>query len=143
MDIPYPHRIRKMVTDHAEIMAKMPEGLVGEEERVCLDSPKPDVAHEVEEEDAPQASWMEKGHKRQNIVQIPPQVRQRTLQILQGNSQYFADMRQNYLQTRADSAKGSLTDLELVATRLDDRIIQAQQFLEDDEFIKYNEFKSF
>ena len=48
MDIPYPHRIRKKVEDHAEIMAKMPEGLIGEEERVCPNSPEPDVALEVE-----------------------------------------------------------------------------------------------
>ena len=76
MDIPYPHRIRKMVMDHAEIMAKILEGPIGEEERVCPDSPEPDVALEVEEEEeAPQSSWMAKGHKRQKIVQIPPQVR--------------------------------------------------------------------
>ena len=56
MDIPYPHRIRKMVADHAEIMDKIPEGPIGEEERVCPDSPDPDVALEVEEEDAPQSS---------------------------------------------------------------------------------------
>ena len=31
MDIPYPHRIRKMVADHAEIMDKMPECPIGEE----------------------------------------------------------------------------------------------------------------
>ena len=64
------------------------------------------------------------------------------MQILPRNSQYFADMRQNYLQTRVDAAEKNLIDLELAATRLDDRIIQAQQFLEDDEFIKSNEFKS-
>ena len=33
--------------------------------------------------------------------------------------------------------------MELAIARLDDRIIQAQKFLEDDEFIKSNEFKSF
>ena len=65
------------------------------------------------------------------------------MQILPGNSQYFADLRQNYIQTRTEAAENSLTDLELAAARLDDRIIQAQQFLEDDEFIKSNEFKSF
>ena len=56
MDIPYPKRIRRMVAEHAEIMAKMPEGPLGEEERTRPDSPKPDVALEVEEEEAPQAS---------------------------------------------------------------------------------------
>ena len=43
LDIPYPHRIRKMVTDHAEIMAKILDGPMGEEERVCPDSPEPNV----------------------------------------------------------------------------------------------------
>lgn len=33
--------------------------------------------------------------------------------------------------------------MELAIARLDDGIIQAQQFLEDDEFNKSNEFKSF
>ena len=52
MDIPYPHKIRKMVVDHTEIMAKILEGPIGEEERVCPDSPELDVALEIEEEDA-------------------------------------------------------------------------------------------
>ena len=55
----------------------------------------------------------------------------------------MADLRQSYIQTRTEAAEGSLTELELAAARLDDRIIQAQQFFEDDEFIKSNEFKSF
>ena len=33
MDVPYPHRIRKIVTNHAEIMTKMLEGPMGEKER--------------------------------------------------------------------------------------------------------------
>ena len=111
MDIPYPHRIRRMVAEHAEIMAKMPEDPIGEEERTCPDSPEPDVALEVEEEEAPQSSWMAKGHKRQKIAQIPPQVKQRALQILPGNNQYFADIRQNYIQSRTNAAENSLTDL--------------------------------
>lgn len=43
MDVPYPQRIRKMVADHAEIMAKLLEGPIGEENIVCPDSPEPDV----------------------------------------------------------------------------------------------------
>ena len=116
MDIPYPHRIKKMVAKHAEIMAKMPEGPIGEEERVCLDILDPNVSLEVEEEEAPQSSWMEKGHKRQNILQFPPQVKQISLQILPGNNQYFADIRQNYIQSRTNATENSLTDLELAAT---------------------------
>ena len=38
MDIPYHGRIRKMVIDHDEIMAKMPKEQFEEEQRVCLDS---------------------------------------------------------------------------------------------------------
>ena len=34
-------------------------------------------------------------------------------------------------------------NFELVAVTLDDRIIQAQKFIEDDKFIKPIEFKSF
>ena len=64
MEVPYPHRIRKMVTDHAKIMAKMPEGPMGEEERVCLDNPEPDATLEIEEDDTPEASWVTKGNKR-------------------------------------------------------------------------------
>lgn len=86
MDIPYPQRTRKMVMDHAEIMTKFPEGLMGEEDRVFPDSPEPNVNPKEDEDDAPQASWMAKGNKRQKIIYIPPQVRQRTLQILPGNS---------------------------------------------------------
>ena len=39
--------------------------------------------------------------------------------------------------------ESTLTDLELVVARLDDRIIQAQQFIEDNKFINPIEFKSF
>ena len=42
-----------MVMGHAKIMAKMPEGPIGEEDRVFLDSPEPDVTLEVGEDDAP------------------------------------------------------------------------------------------
>ena len=36
-----------------------------------------------------------------------------------------------------------MIDLQLRARRLDDRVIQSQKFLEDDEFIKSFEFKRF
>lgn len=86
MDIPYPRRIRKMVVDHANIMEKMPKGRMGEEERVCLDSPEPDVVLEEEEDDVPEASWVTKGNKRQKVVHVLDEVKKRTLQILPGNS---------------------------------------------------------
>lgn len=52
-------------------------------------------------------------------------------------------MRQSYIQARVTASEKTLTDLELAVARLDDRIIQAKQFLEDDEFIKSNEFYFF
>lgn len=58
-------------------------------------------------------------------------------------SKYFADLRQSYIQDRVTTAENTLNDLELAATRLDDKIIQAQQFIEDGEFIKSIKFKSF
>ena len=58
MDVPYPHRIRKMVIDHAKIMAQMPKGPIGEEERVCLDSLEHDVTLKEEEEGPIEASWV-------------------------------------------------------------------------------------
>lgn len=42
-----------MVVDHAKIMAQMPEKPLGEEERVNLDSPKPDVSLELGEDRTP------------------------------------------------------------------------------------------
>ena len=114
MDIPYPQRIRKMVADHAEIMTKLPKGSMGEEHRVCPNRPEPDVSlDEEEEDDAPQASWMAKRNKRQKIIPIPPQIKQRTLQILQGDNPYFADIRQTYLQAKVTTLERTLTDLEL------------------------------
>lgn len=70
LDIPYPHRIRKMVTDHAESMAKMLEGPMGDEERVFPNSHEPNVTLEKEEDDTPEASW----NKRQKVIHIPIEV---------------------------------------------------------------------
>ena len=64
MDIPYPHRIRKMVIDNAKITTKTLEGPMAEEERVCPDNLEPNVTLEIEEDDAPEVSWVTKGNKR-------------------------------------------------------------------------------
>lgn len=69
MDVPYPQRIKMMFTDHAEIMTKLPEGTMGEEDIVCPDNPEPDVepkeGEDEEQKDyTPHSSWMAKGHKR-------------------------------------------------------------------------------
>ena len=53
-----------MVNNHIEIMAQMPKGPIGEEERVNYDSPELDVTLEIEEDDPVEASWVTKGNKR-------------------------------------------------------------------------------
>lgn len=75
LDVPYPQRIRKMVVNHVEIMAQMPEEPLGEENRVNLDSPKPGVTLEIEEDGLVEASWVTKGNKRQKVVHIPEKVK--------------------------------------------------------------------
>ena len=67
----------------------------------------------------------------------------RTLHTMPGKDQYFVDIRKNHLQKRVIEARKSSTNLQIVAYRLDDRVIQSQKNLEDDEFIKSLEFKSF
>lgn len=75
MGIPYLQRIRKMLNDHAEIIAQIPIGSIGEEERVIPDGPELDVTLEVEEDEPTKASWVTKGNKRQKIVHIPKKVK--------------------------------------------------------------------
>lgn len=60
-----------------------------------------------------------------------------------GRSQYFANLTQSYIQDRVIMAEKTLTDLELEAVRLDDKIIQAQKFIEDEDLIKLVKFKRF
>lgn len=121
----------------------MPKRLIGEEEMVCPNSPKPNVVPGLEEDEPTEASWVTKGNKRQKIVHIPIEVNQRSLQILPSKNRYFSNLRKIYIQDRIKLAKNTLTDLELVAARLDDKIIQAQKFMEDDDFIKSAKFKNF
>ena len=64
-----------MVTNHVEIMAKMFEGTMGEEERLLLDSLEPSVTLEIEEEDVLEASWVTKGNKGHKFVHIPTEVK--------------------------------------------------------------------
>ena len=75
LDIPYPYRIRKIVTEHAKIMVQMLEGPIGKEEMVCLNSPEPDLVPKIEQDEPAEASWVTKGNKRQNIVHIPIEVK--------------------------------------------------------------------
>ena len=44
-------------------------------------------------------------------------------------------MRQNYLHEREIEARKASIELQIVASRLDDRLIQFEKFMEDDDFI--------
>ena len=74
LDIPYPHRIRKMVIDHVEIMVKMLEGPMIEEERIFLDIPELNLTLDEEYEHA-KASWVTKGNKRKKVFHTPIEVK--------------------------------------------------------------------
>ena len=63
--------------------------------------------------------------------------------VMSDRDQYFANIRKNYLQERATEVGKASTKLQIVAARLDDKLIQFEKFMEDDDFIKSSEFKSF
>lgn len=75
LDVPYPCRIRKMVDEYIEITTQMQAKIMGEEGRVNLDFPEPDVVLEVEEEEPAEASWVSKGKKRKKVIQILEKVK--------------------------------------------------------------------
>ena len=64
-------------------------------------------------------------------MHIPKKVVSRALQIMPGNSEYFVDIRQNYLHQRATEARKASTDLQVAASRIDKRLIQSEKFMED------------
>ena len=76
-------------------------------------------------------------------MHILERVLSRSLQVMPGHDEHFADIRKNYLHQRANEVWNASTDLQIVASRLDDRLIQSKKFMEDDDFIKSSEFKSF
>ena len=76
-------------------------------------------------------------------MHVPERVINRALQAIPGNDEYFSDIRKNYLHQRAVEAGKASSDLQIAASRLDDRLIQSENFMEDDDFIKSSEFKSF
>ena len=86
-----------MVENYVEIMAQMSDVPVWEEERLNHDSPKLGVNLKVEIEKEEQPSTSAKGIKRHKITHIQERVRSITLQTIPRKSEYFADIRQNYL----------------------------------------------
>ena len=142
----YRVNLRKIVENFDHIMAQMPNEPEGEEAIVNLESPKLDfqLVIDVEEVDQPSSStWVAKGNKRQKTMHIPKRVVTKALQVIAGNDQYFVDNRKNYLQEREIEVGRASTNLQIAASRLDDRLIQSDKFTEDDDFIKSSEFKSF
>ena len=76
-------------------------------------------------------------------MHIIERVVSRALQVMPLNDQYFAGIKKNYLHQRETQAGRASNDLQIAASRLDDRLIQSKKFMEDDDFIKSSEFKSF
>jgi hypothetical protein len=100
LDIPYPRRLKVMAEKHDELVASMPEELVGEEARVNVSSPEDSgESKSLSEEDMPSSStWVRKDPKRQKTANVPKHAISRALDIMSGRSQYFRDMRQGLLQ---------------------------------------------
>ena len=112
IEVVYPLKLEKIMQSYYHIMSQLPHDM-GEEDRMNLDSPEPDVElEEKEEEDHPKAStWVSKGNKRQKVVHMPKKVKERTLKLMHGRIQYFSDMRQNSIQQRVKVVENSSTSL--------------------------------
>lgn len=58
-------------------------------------------------------------------------------------SKYFNDIRHNFLIKQANKNERIPNKLKFEAIMIDYRIIQAQEFMKDDEFISSDKLKSF
>lgn len=58
-------------------------------------------------------------------------------------SKYFDDIKHNFLIKQSNKNEWNPNKLELKARMLDERIIQAQDIMKDEDFINSEEFKSF
>ena len=76
------------------------------------------------------------------MIEIPQAARQGMLQILPRGTSYFDEARRSYLLQQANEEERQKR-LDREARMLDDRIIQAHNFVQDDPFIKIGEFKEF
>ena len=56
-------------------------------------------------------------------MNILERVVSRALQVMPGNDEYFVDIRQNYLHQRAIEVGKASSDLQIAASRLDDKLI--------------------
>ena len=57
------------------------------------------------------------------ISLMPERIVSKAHMVMPGNDQYFADMRKNYLHERATEVGKASIELQIVASRLDDRLI--------------------
>lgn len=77
------------------------------------------------------------------MIEVPKKAREKALQVLPKGTRYFDDAKKKFLIDQATEEERRPNSLELQSMMLDERIIQAQQFMKDDDFIKSEEFKSF
>ena len=78
--------------------------------------------------------------EKQKIIEIPQREREGILQIMPRGTNYFDEARRSFLMGQASDEENSLKKIEKEARMLDDRVIQDQDFIKDDAFIKTNEF---
>ena len=77
------------------------------------------------------------------MVEIPKKAREKALSILSRNSQYFYNVRRSNLMAQANEDDKRAKKLELHTQMIDDRTIEANEFINNENFIKIEEFKSF
>ena len=94
-----------------------------------------------EEEEQPESSsWAQGGRKRHNFIEILDKAREKALQIMPRGSKYFDDIKHNFFIKQVNENERIPNKLELEAKMIDDRIIQAWDFMKDDDFINSKEF---
>lgn len=107
--------------------------------RVEPEPPEQDIVIEIDEEEKQpeSSSWAQGGRKRKNLIEIPNKAREKALQILPIGSKYFDYIRHNFLIKQATKNE-RIPDklLEVEARMIDERIIQAQEFMKYDDFTR-------
>ena len=96
-----------------------------------------EIEIEVDDDQLESSSWAQGGMKKQKLIEIPNKAREKALQILRRGSQCFDNIRHNFLIKQVSQHEQIPNKIELLIRMLDERIVQAQ------EFINLEELKSF
>lgn len=130
-DLPYFLQIDKCIEEFDNIMAQVPQNA---RDRAHPSSAETDVVLEIsDEEDHPCLSDQDKrGKKKQKLIELLEKAREKALQVLPKGTRYFDDARKKFLIDQATQEERSSNSLELQSMMLDERIIQAQEFIKDD-----------